>query len=121
MEKIGAAALNTSKEAHDIAWNSIHQQRNASDESRSLIQAVQQLEDDVKVTQMKAKNALDVAQEAYNNALNLFKDAYSLTLPDIDFNSIKDQAKRAKDEAQTLKESVDKLLQDREQLLGKLY
>ncbi len=116
MEKIGAAALNTSKEANDIAWNSIHQQRNASDESRALVQAVQQLEDDVKITQIKASNSLDLAQEAYNNALNLFKDAYSLTLPEIDFVALKVQAKKAKDEADALKLSADNLLTDREQL-----
>lgn len=118
LEKIGASARNTSLEAYDIAWNSIQQQRSANDESRSLSQSVQQLEDEVKVTELKARGALDVAKEAHNNALNLFKDAYSLTLPEIDFNTIKDQAKVAKAEAETLKENVDKLLKEREQLLA---
>jgi laminin gamma 1 len=117
MEKIGAAALNTSKEAYDLAWNSINQQRNASEESRSLQQSVQQLEDEVKATEIKAKQSLDVAKEAYNNALNLFKDAYSLSLPNIDFSAIKEQAKRAKSEAEELKDSVGNLLKEREQLL----
>ena len=118
LEKVGITARNTSLEAYNIAWDSIQQQRNANDESRSLTQSVQQLEEDVKVTESKAKNALEVAKESYDNSLNLFKDAYSLTLPTIDFDDLKDKAKKAKAEATEQKENVETFLKEREQLLA---
>ncbi|ODN05380.1 Laminin subunit gamma-1 [Orchesella cincta] len=117
MEKIGAAAVNTSNEAYKVAWDSLGQQRNASAEAQALQHSIQEIENEVKSTRVRAENALEAAKAAYNNALDMFKDATSLSLPTIDLKSIKEQAQEAKKQAESLKQTVSSLLQEREQLL----
>jgi len=117
IEKIGLAAVNTSEAAYDLARNSYDQQRNSSIQSGTLQQTVLRLEEEIKNAEGKSQRSLQVAKEAYNNALNLYKDAHSLNLPKIDLQAIKDQAKQAKADAEDLKESLRLLLDEREQLL----
>lgn len=117
LERIGAAAVNTSNQAHQVAWDSLGHQRNASAEAQALQHSIQEIENEIRSTRIRAENSLDAAKSAYNNALNMFKDATSLTLPNIDLNAIKKQAQQAKSEAETLKLAVSNLLKEREQLL----
>lgn len=113
IEKIGELALNTSKAAHELLWNSANQERTLAEEARILHQATRQLEEEVKATKAKAMDALLKSKESQSNALQLFKDAYALAVPSVDLQAIKEQAGLAKTGAEELKRSVDKLLEEK--------
>jgi len=117
IEKVGNLALNTSKSAHDLLWNSINQERALTDEARLLHQSARQLEDEMKSTKGKAQDALEKAKQSHDNALNLYKDANSLGVPVVDLVAIKEQAGLAKGGAQKLKDSVEKMMEEKADLL----
>jgi hypothetical protein len=117
IEKVGTSALNTSTTALDLLRGSLDKHNSMSHETRLLLQSTQQLEDEVKGTKVKAQDALAKSKAAHDNALNLFKDAYSLNLPPVDLKAIKEQAAKAKEDAENFKLEIETYVKEKEELL----
>ena len=49
-------------------------------------------------TEQKAQEAKEQAQDAYDEALGIYSDANSINLPDVDIDSLRDNADTIKDD-----------------------
>ena len=99
-------AVNKSTTAHEIARSAINLQTEAKGEAKLLLKAVLILEDEVRATKLKAEESLAKAKEAYTDALDLFKDASGVRLPEVDLDAVRAKAVQAKQDAEKVKPTL---------------
>ena len=117
IESTAQEALNTSTSAYLLARDAVDQQKNTTDEISSLQREMGATEDGLSRTKALAKEALKNAQSAYSEALSLLGDAYSLVVPNVEWQFMKRQATQHTEESRRIKDEAEKLLADHSKLL----
>nr|CAG4643691.1 EOG090X005Q [Lepidurus arcticus] len=111
-------AYNTSSRAYDMAREAIDQQKNSSSELRILTSDSSAIDQSLSLTRNLAQAALENAQSAYNDALNLLGDAFSLSVPAVEWQLMKKAATDAQTEARKLKEEAEDLMASNGELVN---
>ncbi|KAI5735373.1 hypothetical protein M8J77_017507 [Diaphorina citri] len=114
------SALNISTRAHDLAMEAINTQKNTSNDLRSL-------ESDLMLTQQNLEQTLGAAQDAQQRvnatkkeALELYRDIFALSVPDVKADNIKADAQAVSKEATRIKQAADDLLKNHAEELSNL-
>merc|ERR1711971_1417394 len=77
------------------------------------------MKDKLKTVQSLSTDTLNDASEAYEQALNIYQQVYSLDVPNVakDKKKLEEQATRIKTEAKRIKKDGERLIQENQQLL----
>ncbi|XP_064648977.1 laminin subunit gamma-1-like isoform X2 [Lineus longissimus] len=110
-------ALKTSKEALELAKQSVQKPREVSNQVEQLKQNATGAESRYNNTRDLAMEALKTAQDTYTESLKIYTEADGLTVPDIDAKQLKDDAQMIEKESKELKDEADKLISDNDKLL----
>lgn len=113
-------ALNTSSSAYQLAREAVDQQKNSTEEIGGLRKELTITEQTLARTQAMAKEALTNAQSAYTEALSLLGDAYSLVVPNVEWQFMKRQAAQHSEESRQIKTEADQLAAENANMLDKL-
>lgn len=110
IETTAQEALNTSSSAYQLAREAVDQQKNTTEEISGLRRELGVTEQTLARTQAMAKEALMNAQSAYTEALSLLGDAYSLVVPNVEWQFMKRQSAQHSEESRRIKSEADQLL-----------
>ena len=117
IESTAQEALNTSSSAYLLARDAVDQQKNTTVEISALQREMDATESGLVRTQAAAKEALMNAQAAYTEALSLLGDAYSLVVPNVEWQFMKRQATQHTEESRRIKQEAQQLMTEHGQLL----
>lgn len=120
IESTAQEALNTSSNAYQLAREAVDQQKNTTEEIDGLRRELTITEQTLARTQAMAKEALTNAQSAYTEALSLLGDAYSLVVPNVEWQFMKRQAAQHSEEAQRIKAEADQLTAENSNMLDEV-
>ncbi|GFG33810.1 hypothetical protein Cfor_03510 [Coptotermes formosanus] len=120
IQLIAARAVNTSTSAYELARDAIKQQQNISDELKGLRLALDSSEEKLEHTKVWAEDASTAVGDVHTNALKIYTDIYSLSIPEINIPKLKEVAELTADEAQRIKQEAEDILADNEGLLEDL-
>nr|CAG4638917.1 EOG090X005Q [Daphnia magna] len=120
IESTAQEALNTSSNAYQLAREAVDQQKNTTEEIDGLRRELTITEQTLARTQAMAKEALTNAQSAYTEALSLLGDAYSLVVPNVEWQFMKRQAAQHSEEARRIKAEADQLTSDNSNMLDEV-
>lgn len=120
IQLVAARAVNTSTSAYELARDAIKQQQNISDELKGLGLALDSSEEKLEHTKVWAEDASTAVGDIHSNALKIYTDIYSLSIPEINIPKLKQVAELTADEAQRIKQEAKELLADNESLLDDL-
>lgn len=113
-------ALNTSSSAYQLAREAVDQQKNSTEEIGGLRKELTITEQTLARTQAMAKEALTNAQSAYTEALSLLGDAYSLVVPNVEWQFMKRQAAQHSEESRQIKAEADQLAAENANMLDEV-
>lgn len=117
IESTAQEALNTSSSAYLLARDAVDQQKNTTTEIGVLQRELDVAELSLSRTQALAKEALLNAQTAYTEALSLLGDAYSLVVPNVEWQFMKRQAGQNSEESRRIKQEAEQLMTAHGQML----
>ena len=120
IETTAQEALNTSSSAYQLAREAVDQQRNTTEEIGGLRRELTITEQTLARTQALAKEALTNAQSAYTEALSLLGDAYSLVVPNVEWQFMKRQAAQHSEESRRIKTEADLLMTEHSNMLDEV-
>ena len=103
--------------AYQLAREAVDQQKNTTEEIGGLRWELTITEQTLARTQALAKEALTNAQSAYTEALSLLGDAYSLVVPNVEWQFMKRQAAQYSEESRQIKKDADLLTAENTNML----
>jgi laminin, gamma 1 len=99
-----------SAKAYELAKDTILLQKNISDELKTNIASeISQAGDKLTGISLQTENALEKANEIYDEALSLFANVNSLSVPTVDIEKIKRRSKKLNDEGQKILNELDEI------------
>ncbi|XP_071445859.1 laminin subunit gamma-1 [Hetaerina americana] len=120
IQEIAEGALKASTEAIELARNTFNQQKNISDELGVLSDELDAAADKLNATKALAENVNRRAGEVNQEALNIYRDVYSLSVPEIDLQEIKYDAEIVAKNASQIKTDVNYVRELQKVLIGRL-
>lgn len=112
IETTAQEALNTSSSAYQLAREAVDQQKNTTEQIGVLQREMTGTELTLSRTQAMAREALTNAQAAYTEALSLLGDAYSLVVPNVDWQFMKRQTAQHVEDSKRVKEEAEQLIDE---------
>jgi len=120
IQLVAARAVNTSTSAYELARDAIKQQQNISNELKGLGLAIDSSEEKLEHVKVLAEDASTDVGDLHTDALKIYTDIYSLSIPEINIPKLKEVAEFTAQEAQRIKQEAEELLADNESLLDDL-
>lgn len=114
---IATQAFDISVEAYEMAREALEQQYRTASEITVLEVQIGDLGDKLRTVQSLATSTLRDSTKAYNEALNIYQQAYSLEVPEVNHEDLEDQAVKLTKEARRIQEEAQRLIQDNRELL----
>jgi len=100
-----------------MTQEALDQQIATGNDIRVLQENVMKMGQKLTQVQSLASNTLQDSRAAYDSALNIYRGAISLEVPEVDSENLKDQADKIKAEATRIAEEADRLIRDHDSLL----
>lgn len=110
-------ARNTSHDAHNLARKAIEDQNNITQVIKGIESQIDGLSNRHATLLKEAGISLGEAKVVYKEALNLSTEASSIAVPPLNASGLREQATEIEAEAQRLKDAIEKLMGDRQDLL----
>lgn len=114
-------ALETATKAFDIVKNTTNlQQLINADLKQNVSTEIQEFKTKIETVNRITDDALENANEVYEEALTLFANVNSLTTPDIDTSTIKFDAKRLIEESERILKELDDIVDSHSPLIQEI-
>lgn len=117
ISSIAKQAFDLSNDAYNLAYSTMEEQVKNADHIETLKTQLQLMKDKLKTVQGLSTDTLRDATEAYEQALNIYQQVYSLDVPKVDKKKLEDQASKVKQDAERIREDGRRLIDENEQLL----
>lgn len=114
-------ALNKATKAFDIAKNTTNlQQLINTDLKQNVSTEIQDFKAKIETAKRHTDDALEKANEVYDQALTLFASVNALTIPDVDTSTIKADAKRLTDDSERILSELDAIVESHDTLIKEI-
>ena len=111
---IARQAYETSNEAYNMAREALEQQHQTGNQIRVLEAQVTEIGQKLITVNSLATQTLRDSTDAYNQALRIYQQAYSLEVPEVDHETLEDQAVKVTRDARRNQEDAQRLMAENE-------
>lgn len=114
-------ALDKATKAFEIAKNTTNlQQLINADLKQNVSTEIQDFKTKIETVKRITDDALEKANEVYDEALTLFANVNALTIPDVDTKTIKSDAKRLIEESERILKDLDEIVDSHSPLIKEI-
>ncbi|XP_059094696.1 laminin subunit gamma-1-like isoform X3 [Tigriopus californicus] len=117
ISSIARQAYDKSTEAYNLARDALEQQHRTANQITVLEVQIGDMGDKLRTVQSLASQTLRDSTEAYNEALNIYQQANSLEIPEVDNAQLEDQTVKVSKESKRIQDDATRLLYENGQLL----
>lgn len=117
ISSIAKQAYDKSTEAYDLARDALEQQHQTANQITVLEVQIGDMGEKLRTVQSLASQTLRDSTEAYNEALNIYQQANSLEIPEVDNAQLDDKTVKVSKESKRIQDDATRLLYENGQLL----
>lgn len=110
-------ALDLSEDAYQLAYSAMQEQVNNANKIDALKYHLSEVDNKLDTIEKHSMNTLQKANDAYNEALNIYQQIFNLEVPDVNSEQLESQAKAISTDAERIKDDAVRLINEYERLV----